>query len=218
MKNKKKLLIIGASIIIFVIAISLLIFFSLAKSSKSEVIQTVSNIEEAGSENTDEVLNVILENKKEETSNEILDVETEEDKAEIMAEEKKAKQNQSNNTAISSKSNFYIKVNYIANVVTVYKNDGTGNFIPYKALTCSTGRATPRSGVYSVKTKWTWGALFGNVYGHYVTKIVGNILFHSVPYLSQNPASLEYWEYDKLRNFCFRWLCKTFCYRFKMDL
>ena len=65
-------------------------------------------------------------------------------------------------------------------------------------MTCSTGTATPHSGVYTIQGKWTWGALFGGVYGHYVTKIVGNILFHSVPYTSNNPASLEYWEYNKL--------------------
>lgn len=37
------------------------------------------------------------------------------------------------------------------------------------------------------------------VYGQYCTQITGNILFHSVPYLSRgNNASLEYWAYDKL--------------------
>ena len=41
--------------------------------------------------------------------------------------------------------------------------------------------------------------LIGNVNGQYSTRIVGNILFHSVPYLTYgDPASLEYWEYDKL--------------------
>ena len=36
------------------------------------------------------------------------------------------------------------------------------------------------------------------MYGQYATRIVGSILFHSVPYTKQNPANLEYWEYDKL--------------------
>lgn len=37
------------------------------------------------------------------------------------------------------------------------------------------------------------------VYGQYCTHITGNILFHSVPYLSRgNNASLEYWQYDRL--------------------
>ena len=66
-------------------------------------------------------------------------------------------------------------------------------------MVCSTGRATPKSGTYSLKsTKHRWGALFGGVWGQYTTQIVGNILFHSVPYLSANSGNLEYWEYDKL--------------------
>ena len=47
---------------------------------------------------------------------------------------------------------------------------------------------------------WT---LYGNVYGQYVTPIVSDILFHSVPYLRKDGNdvahdSLKYWEYDKL--------------------
>lgn len=97
-------------------------------------------------------------------------------------------------------STYYIKVNYGANVVNIYTKDNAGNYtVPYKAMICSTGTSTPTSGVYSIKLKWKWLGLFGNVYGYYTTQIVGNILFHSVPYLEKgNPASLEYWEYDKL--------------------
>ena len=36
------------------------------------------------------------------------------------------------------------------------------------------------------------------MYGQYSTRIVGNILFHSVPYTSASPDCLEYWEFDKL--------------------
>ena len=95
---------------------------------------------------------------------------------------------------------YYIKVNYEAQVVTIYAKDEQGDYTkPVKAMICSTGAATPKSGVYSIPTRWRWGALQGNVYGQYVTKITGNILFHSVPYLKMyDPSSLEYWEYDKL--------------------
>ena len=66
-------------------------------------------------------------------------------------------------------------------------------------MVCSTGTATPKSGIYSIPGRWPWGTLFGNVYGQYCIKITGNILFHSVPYLKRgDPGSLEYWEYDKL--------------------
>lgn len=112
--------------------------------------------------------------------------------------------NVAGNPAPSSKnysgSSYYIKVNYGANVVTIYTTDADGNYtVPIKAMVCSTGTATPRSGTYRIQSRWEWLALVGWVYGHYSTQITGNILFHSVPYLEKyNPASLEYWEYDKL--------------------
>lgn len=96
---------------------------------------------------------------------------------------------------------YYIIVNYSSNVVTVYEKDEEGNYtIPVKAMVCSTGSATPKSGIYKLtRSRYRWRALFGNVYGQYAVPIVGNILFHSVPYLKNgDPSSLEYWEYDKL--------------------
>ncbi|MBQ9658753.1 MAG: L,D-transpeptidase [Clostridia bacterium] len=100
---------------------------------------------------------------------------------------------------IQEKDVYYIKVNNKANAVTIYKKDENGKFtIPYKAMICSTGTATPKSGVYNISTKNQWGYLKGGVYGQYCTRIVGSILFHSVPYVSQNKNDLEYWEYDKL--------------------
>lgn len=106
----------------------------------------------------------------------------------------------SGNNITANTPTYYIKVNYTENVVTIYTKDSDGNYtVPYKAMICSTGTSTPTSGVYPIKLKWEWLALFGDVYGQYTTQIVGNILFHSVPYLEKgNPASLEYWEYDKL--------------------
>lgn len=108
--------------------------------------------------------------------------------------------NSTTNDKTVSTSKYYIKVNYGANVVTIYTKDSSGNYtVPLKAMVCSTGSDTPRSGVYKMDYKYRWLSLFGNVYGQYCTRIVGNILFHSVPYLEKgNPASLEYWEYDKL--------------------
>ena len=43
-----------------------------------------------------------------------------------------------------------------------------------------------------------WGTLEGGTFGRYSTRIIGGILFHSVPYTSESEDSLEYWEYDKL--------------------
>ena len=49
-------------------------------------------------------------------------------------------------TATSNGKPYYIKVNYGANVVTVYSLDENNNYtVPVKAMVCSTGTATPRS-------------------------------------------------------------------------
>lgn len=103
-------------------------------------------------------------------------------------------------TTTSHEAPYYIIVNYASNVVTVYGKDSNDEYtVPVKAMVCSTGVATPKSGVYKLtNTRYRWRALFGGVYGQYAVKIVGNILFHSVPYLSTDNSTLEYWEYDKL--------------------
>ena len=100
---------------------------------------------------------------------------------------------------IVSNKEYYIKVNYQENVVTIYKKESENKYVPHKAMICSTGTYTPKSGKYDIKSKWVWGALQHNVYGHYVTQITGNILFHSVPYTAYGkPNTLQYEEFDKL--------------------
>ena len=103
-------------------------------------------------------------------------------------------------TELPAKGSYYITVNVQANTVTVYTLDDDGYYsIPCKAMVCSTGPATPTSGVYGLGEQHRWHYLFGDVYGQYTTQITGNILFHSVPYtVYGDPASLEYWEFDKL--------------------
>ena len=89
---------------------------------------------------------------------------------------------------------YTIEVNVTLNVVTVYQY---GN--PVKAMVCSTGTSTPRSGTYHTSNKYEWRSLVGGVSGQYATRITGQILFHSVPYTRYgDKSSLEYWEYDKL--------------------
>ena len=105
-----------------------------------------------------------------------------------------------------NQNKYYVKVNNTANVVTIYTKDSEGNYtVPVKAMVCSIGTATPTSGKYKLNgTKHRWHTLFGHtpgtyVYGQYTTAIVGNILFHSVPYTTKgDPSKLEYLEYDKL--------------------
>ena len=96
---------------------------------------------------------------------------------------------------------YYIKVNCKSQTVNVYEKDENNKYSkPVKVMLCSTGVQTPKTGVYKITSfKQEWLGLQGNVYGQYCTQIVGNILFHSVPYIEKNnPSSLEYWEYDKL--------------------
>ncbi len=116
------------------------------------------------------------------------DEEAEETKVENPEEEEK-----------NSKETYYIKVNYGANVVTVYKKDKSGKYtVPVKAMVCSTGTATPTSGTYKMSNKYRWHQLNGGVYGQYCSRITGHILFHSVPYKTNSPDTLKYAAYDKL--------------------
>ena len=100
----------------------------------------------------------------------------------------------------SAADKYYIKVNYGAQVVTVYTKDSNGKYTePVRAMLCSTGRYTPTSGTYRTLGKGKWWGLMGGVYGQYSTWICDDILFHSVPYLEEgNKSSLEYWAYDQL--------------------
>lgn len=110
------------------------------------------------------------------------------------------KKEEVNKTEVSqSTSPYYIKVNYGANVVTIYTKDENGKYtVPYKAMLCSCGTYTPKSGTYKTSNKYTWRPLVHNVYGQYATRIVNKILFHSVPYSTNKKDALLYEEYDKL--------------------
>lgn len=111
---------------------------------------------------------------------------------------KKEKVNKKDIKKVST-SPYYIKVNYKANTVTVYKKDKNNKYtVPVKAIVCSTGTATPTSGVYRTSNKYRWGKLIHNSYGQYSTRIVGSILFHSVPYYAPRNDALFYQQYDKL--------------------
>lgn len=130
------------------------------------------------------------------------------DKKEKKLDEEKAKEEnekeyeklKKENKITSAADRYYIKVNYGAQVVNIYrKNDKTGKYEPYKAMLCSTGTYTPTGGVYRTLAKGNWWPLYGDVYGQYSTHIYDGILFHSVPYLkSGDKSSLEYWAYDQL--------------------
>lgn len=126
--------------------------------------------------------------------------ETEEETEEILAEVEETTSSTSTTTAATGTTSYYIKVNIKTQVVTIYSKDSEGYYTsPVKAFICSTGSATPTSGVYTSTDKYRWHTLFYNVYGQYCMRITGSILFHSVPYYTYgDPGSLETEEYDKL--------------------
>lgn len=87
---------------------------------------------------------------------------------------------------------YLIKVDRVANCVTIYVSDENGAYtVPVKYMICSVGEGnkTP-TGVFAITDQYRWRALFSNAYGQYASRITGHILFHSVPYT----ATLE----DKL--------------------
>lgn len=93
---------------------------------------------------------------------------------------------------------YRIKVNKQCNVVTVYSKNSKGKYkVPEYVFLCSCGEATPL-GVYKTTEKYDWRALVENSWGQYATRIVGSILFHSVPYSQMDPGTLIPGEFDKL--------------------
>ncbi len=96
---------------------------------------------------------------------------------------------------------YVIKVNRKANVVTVYKKDSkTGEYtVPVRADYCSCGGADTPLGTFYTTSQYRWGTLIQHMYGQYCTRIVKDILFHSVPYNKKyDPSTLVPGEYNKL--------------------
>ena len=99
---------------------------------------------------------------------------------------------------------YLIKVNRQACTITIYGKDKSGNYtVPVKAMLCSpgVGDLTPL-GTYKTPAKYRWKLLMNNVWGQYSTRIVGGILFHSVWYYDQDPATMSNREYNKLGTKC----------------
>ena len=205
MKKKNKFIIF---IVICIVAVIGIIFF---KHSKKIETSTTSEPEEQNysKEIEEKSYNDIINNSvSNEIKNEVKEVKNEVNEN-IISNENENKQNntsndknevqQSSTKYPTGKTKYYIKVNYGANAVTIYKKDENGYYsIPVKAMVCSCGTATPKSGVYKTSKGYEWGTLEGGTFGRYSTRIIGGILFHSVPYTSESEDSLEYWEYDKL--------------------
>ena len=173
-------------VIILIVVIIIAIVLSIAKAQKTEEINANTNVSDITKQEE------IEKEPEEEQPEEII---IEENIQEIVDETETEEED------VNAK--YFIRVNYGQNVVTIYTKDSNGEYtVPYKAMVCSTGTATPRSGTYTIPSgtysRGTWGYMFGDVWAQYFTRIKGSILFHSVPYTERNKWSLEYWEYDKL--------------------
>lgn len=103
-----------------------------------------------------------------------------------------------NTVSVASTSPYLIKVNKKQNVITIYEKDSEGKFtVPVKVMVCSTGPATP-TGSFSLGAKYKWKLMVEEVWSQYATRIKGDILFHSVWYYKQDPATLSARQYNKL--------------------
>lgn len=190
MIKKKQQIILIIVIILLVIAIATTTVTMVKSKAKDTLAKNITELNEIEEEN---ILTVNMEQNTEEDEivNEVLNEEVEN-----TVDNKK----EENNNKVSSTKKYKIDVNCEQNVVNIYEKDENGEYTKcVKAMLCSIGGATPRSGTYKLKYRWSWLGLQGDVYGQYATQITGNILFHSVPYTRKyDNSSLEYWEYDKL--------------------
>ena|GEM_PF-149280 len=100
---------------------------------------------------------------------------------------------QGDESVVEAAGAYSLQVNKGTNVVTVF--DAAGN--PVKAMTCSTGYATPL-GSFGICGKYRWWELDGPSYGQYCSRITGHVLFHSVWYYEKNPATQSTREFNKL--------------------
>ena len=193
-KNKKYILIVIALLVVLLSVIGIIV---LAKSKKSTVQDNGETIPTASDE-------LKTEDNTEPKEQEEKEPEVEEPTEEQPKQEDTKTDSNQASSQTSNNIKYYIKVNNKANVVTIYTKDENGDYtVPYKAMLCSIGTATPAAGnVYTIPNgkwdRWTWGQMVGGVWAQYYTRIKGSILFHSVPYTSKAKGTLEYWEYDKL--------------------
>ncbi len=183
--------ILGAMILTFAILIGTFEYIGATRTADVSSEVAVSQAQQEDKSTADNINNIENMNSLESV------VDEEEAKKENEEEYEKLKKE---NKISSAADKYYIKVNYGAQVVTIYQKDSNGKYtVPVKAMVCSTGTYTPSSGVYRTLAKGNWWPLYGDVYGQYSTHICGGILFHSVPYLkSGDKSSLEYWAYDQL--------------------
>ncbi len=160
---------------------------SKADSSKDESSKQDSSMNESSAE----------ESSKEESSGAESSEDAESSKEESVAEESKEEtadnssngeespEEESHETVEPSHEDYdctyLVRVNLSTNVVTVYAEDSNGSHtVPVRAMLCSPGPDTP-TGTYEMKGRWDILEMVGDVWGQYVSQIIGNYLFHTIP-------------------------------------
>jgi len=209
-RNKKKKIVVITVFMVLLLIISAITTVTVIHYLNNNELEEILYYNEYKEQGENELLIVGINDKNEliQEENGEGEISNEENPAQNV--DNNANENKSNKTEQKDVSDapYYIKVNYKANVVTVYKKDNSGNYtVPFKAMLCSCGDYTPPCKKYPDKiytmpggknTRFVWGRMQGNVYAQYATRITGSILFHSVPYTKQDKSTLEWEEYDKL--------------------
>lgn len=98
-------------------------------------------------------------------------------------------------------NDYYIVV-YVKtqNIVVYGKNTDGGYSVPVMCFYCSSGTtADPtKAGLYSITKQFRWKELMGGVYGQYSSLFSKGYLFHSVPYSTDDPSTLNENSFKKL--------------------
>lgn len=99
----------------------------------------------------------------------------------------------------TAQSPYQIKVNRVANCVTVYKLNKSG-YVPVRSFACSVGKDIINTPLGDFKTSdyYDWRMMVDNSYAQYAVRFYRGILFHSVPYLLEDPSSLESDQFNLL--------------------
>lgn len=97
---------------------------------------------------------------------------------------------------------YKIMVNRALNCVTVYMKDATGEFVPYKAMVCSTGvggaDASTPIGEFSITGKAGWCLMIDDSYTQYACRVKDGIMIHSISYSEMKRDTLFYARFNQL--------------------
>lgn len=85
------------------------------------------------------------------------------------------------------------------NVAIIYGKDDAGEYTHVvKTFICSTGVNTPERGTYKLLHKYEWKELIHDLWGQYATWVTGDILIHSLPYMSPQKDNMWSWQFNRL--------------------